>query len=377
MTDEHEAPGRREDLLQHVVVESKRAEREVLAQERPDTNALQRWLTLRDMEERLRKGAATKDATPWLMFVLGTIALFGLLQWIRCGETEVSARLVVSALDIETAGEGDIELPRKPTSVTASGFRSLELPDAAGAPVPVPPREDSSLEVRLLPTEAARVNLKPLRLWDRSRLGVQFTAPRTVAFGVEGRNLEFHASLLNTVEIRSPQSRTQADYSDAAGVFGRSDSALGVTVAARSWGRCIVCTPLPIHSPKFVDTRHDDGLAGVRELSSVRRGTLYLPAVGAERQLRRGEWLQLRFREGPLSELVSLAVPEDHDEFEVELHGWVELITVGSRDNPVDLRPTWLEWLRSRHGPALVWATCVWAFGAIGLFRQWFRRDLA
>jgi hypothetical protein len=368
-------PGR--DLLQHVLVEVKRAEREVLAADRPDAEALKRWLTLRDVEERLRRSAPRTDAAPWLAFVLGTVALIALLQWVRCGQTELSARLVVSALDLEAAAEGLIELPRKPSSVTATGLQSLEIPNADGTPLPVLASEGSPLEVRLLPDPAAKINLKPIRLVDRTRLGMTFTAPHAVEFRVEGRSLEFQASLLNTVELRSPRARTKIEYADSAGVFGRSESLLGVNVVAESWGRCVVCAPLPVRSAKFVETRHDgDVVDAVRELSSIRRGTLYLPAVGVERQLRRGEWLQLRFTKGATTELVSLAVPGEGDGFEIELHGSVESIEAGSALNPVDLRPTWLEWLRSRHGPALVWATCVWAFGAMGVFRKWSRREL-
>lgn len=370
------ARARRDALLLRVRAESERIEQEVLEGEDPKAEALERWVVLRDIQERLSKPVSKPDASPWIAFVLGTVAFVALLQWKRCDQTEFTARLVVSTVDIEAGGEGDVELPRKPTSVTATGFESLELPSAEGAPTPVTATQGTPLEVRLLPDSAAKVSLKPIHLLARAKLGMAFVAPRAVAFRVAGPSTDFQASLLHKVELRSFQDRTENDYSEAAAVFGRSSPDFGLDVTAESWGRCVICAPLPIRAASFVETRRNSGLDAVRELSSIRSGKLYFAAVGLEHPLRYGESLRLRFPPKAVTEVVSLSARPSEETFELELHGVANLVEAGSLTNPIDLRPTWLEWLRSRHGPALVWATCVWIFGAIAIVRKWSRREL-
>jgi hypothetical protein len=362
----------RERLLQRIQEESTRTAQEVLAGEHASSQALRRLVVLRDVEERLQNAAPKPNTAPWVAFTLGTIALVALLQWLRCGETEFTARLVVAALDFSASGEGDLELPRKPSSVTVGGFESLELPGADGAPAPV---TGTPLEVRLLPDAAAKVTIKPVHVVDGTTVGTSFTAPRAVQFRIAGPSIDFQASLLHGVELRFPSGRSVNDYSEAAAVFGRSSVDFGLDVTAESWGRCTVCTPLRIRSVNFVEARRHDGLDAVRQLSSIRRGKLRFTAIGSEHELQSGEAFRLRLSPEEVSEVVSLGVHKDEETFELELRGSADTVEVGSTANPIDLRPTWLEWLRSRHGPALIWASCVWIFGAIAVVQKWSRRE--
>jgi hypothetical protein len=43
----------------------------------------------------------------------------------------------------------------------------------------------------------------------------------------------------------------------------------------------------------------------------------------------------------------------------LNFHGWVR----GMRTESENLMPTWLEWLRARHGLSLFWGTAVYLFG--------------
>jgi hypothetical protein len=377
MIDEAESTRASSDmLLRRVRIESEHLEKEVLKAGRLDTDVLEKLVVLRDFEERLVKSIPKPSATPWIAFVLGTVALVALLQWLRCSQTELTAKLTVSAVDVELSGEGEVELPRKPSSVTATGFESLEVPNAEGAPTTVSPSQDTPLEVRLLPNPAAKVVLKPIHADDRNTLGMTFVEPGAVAFRVGGPSTDFQASLLHKVELRTPEYRGENDYAEAAVVLGRSSSDFGLDVTAQSWGRCVICTPVRVRTATFVEARRDSGLDAVRKLSSIRDGKLYFTAVGAEYDLRDGETLRLSFPESSVTEVVSLGVQPDEEMFELEIHGYADVVEVGSTTNPVDARPTWLEWLRSRHGPALVWATCVWVFGAFAVVRRWTRREL-
>lgn len=377
MTDQGEAARARTGrLLDRIRAESERAEQEILEAEPPKAEVLERWVILRDFEDRLRRSAPRPVAASWTAFVLGTVAFVALLQWMRCNQTEFSARLVVSAVDIEAANDGDIEFPRKPSSVTATGFESLEIPSSSGVLVAVAGTQGAPLELRMLPDSAAKLTLKPIHAVDGTTLGMSFVGPGAVALRVGSTITDFQASLLHKVELRTPEERTEFDYSDSVAVVGRLSREFVIDVMAESWDRCVVCTPIRVRATRFVEERRDSGLDAVRELSAIRGGKVYFPAVGAERELRKGEALQLSFPQKAIAELVSLSAQADEELFDLELHGVADVVKVGSMSNPVDLRPTWLEWLRSRHGPALVWASCAWIFGAIAIARKWSRPEL-
>ena len=48
----------------------------------------------------------------------------------------------------------------------------------------------------------------------------------------------------------------------------------------------------------------------------------------------------------------------------------------GWGENPSSLMPTWLEWIRARHGLSLLWATTLYLFGVITAILRWWRISL-
>src|SRR6185437_15195225 len=84
----------------------------------------------------------------------------------------------------------------------------------------------------------------------------------------------------------------------------------------------------------------------VRQLSTVLAGTIYFSALNdQQRQLRPGETIGFEKSAG---EFRTIRMQDDH--IDVKFHGRVRGLTIGTGENRRSLMPTWLDWLRARHG---------------------------
>jgi hypothetical protein len=106
----------------------------------------------------------------------------------------------------------------------------------------------------------------------------------------------------------------------------------------------------------------------VRRLSTVMSGTLYFESLnGREHRLRPGEMLHF---EDAYGEIRTLRSHDDH--FTLKFHGYVRGMRSGSSEGGRSLMPTYLEWLKARHGLSLFWGTTLYIFGMIaGVLRWW------
>ena len=110
----------------------------------------------------------------------------------------------------------------------------------------------------------------------------------------------------------------------------------------------------------------------VRRLSTVLSGTLRLEALNGQTSiLRRGEELEFGLSNG---EIRNLRLEGDH--VVVNFHGRVRDMTVGTGNNRRSLMPTWLDWLKARHGLSLLWGTTLYVFGLILGLLRWSRSSL-
>jgi hypothetical protein len=92
---------------------------------------------------------------------------------------------------------------------------------------------------------------------------------------------------------------------------------------------------------------------------------------GDTRQLRSGE--PLRFGESN-GEIRTVRLEPDH--LSLSFHGWVRGMQTGSEETPRSLMPTWLEWLRARHGLTLLWGTTAYVFGLATAAVRWLKVPL-
>jgi hypothetical protein len=106
----------------------------------------------------------------------------------------------------------------------------------------------------------------------------------------------------------------------------------------------------------------------LRRLSTVMSGSIYFESLnGQERTLRPGEMLHFDYVEGEIRTL-----RYHNEQFTLKFHGRVRGMRSGSSENRQSLMPTYLEWLKARHGISLLWGTTLYIFGLIaGVLRWW------
>jgi hypothetical protein len=108
----------------------------------------------------------------------------------------------------------------------------------------------------------------------------------------------------------------------------------------------------------------------VRRVPTIQSGTLYLESLNGEaRPLREGEGLNLAWSSGELRQVRLV-----DDGVQLRFHGTVRGMTTGSGDVRRSLMPTWLEWLRARHGLWLLWGTTAYVVGLFVTIYGWWRR---
>jgi hypothetical protein len=110
------------------------------------------------------------------------------------------------------------------------------------------------------------------------------------------------------------------------------------------------------------------GRSLVRRVSTILSGTLFLESLdGEKRQLRPGEELEFWESSGEIRMLRL-----EDNQIAVRYHGRVRGMTTGSGEGLHSLMPTYLEWMRARHGLSLFWGATLYLSGLIaGVLRWW------
>jgi len=91
-------------------------------------------------------------------------------------------------------------------------------------------------------------------------------------------------------------------------------------------------------------------------VSTILSGTLFLESLdGEKRQLRPGEELEFWESSGEIRMLRL-----EDNQIAVRYHGRVRGMTTGSGEGLHSLMPTYLEWMRARHGLSLFWGATLY-----------------
>jgi hypothetical protein len=106
----------------------------------------------------------------------------------------------------------------------------------------------------------------------------------------------------------------------------------------------------------------------VRRVSTILSGVIYFESLGGEAYpLRPGEALHFEAARG---EIRTLQLEDDR--IALKFHGRVRGMSSGSATVRRSLMPTYLDWLKARHGLTLLWGTTLYLFGLIaGVLRWW------
>jgi hypothetical protein len=373
---------RDEDPLRRLIRREIEAAREDVLAAGGDVSAEQ-VARLEQLSRLLQLSEAAQPLAPRRRWVLaaalvGTLVVVSVLLFARVAETEVELDLALEDAAFVLAVDQVMTDVINVSTLDAGDFRNIQLPVMPGDGAPGESAEAQAgdairIGVASHGNRTGIVSLMPLALAAESRVRIRHTGrPYGYRFSLEGDDLELQIGVQGPVEIglagaplvahdyatpRSIQLRSAVDPVDLDLIF---PEALQPVFLPQ-----LVVTGLTFSR---IDEFADLERTLVRRISTIRSGTLYLEELnGRAVPLRAGE--ALRFDE-VRGHMRILQLHENH--ITLQFRGRVRGMRTGWDEVRRSLMPTYLEWLKERHGLILLWGTTLYLFGIIsGLLRWW------
>lgn len=326
----------------------------------------------------IREAALPPRRNWWAAGVLAcTLAIVSVLLFVRVPETDVELDLTISGVRFTLASDQVIAGAMRVAQLGVSGLRRVELPIDAEAGGGAGQFSADQSAIRVSVNGSAKspgvATLAPLSLSTGASIGLQpVGGPYEYTLSIRAPAVAMRVDVSGAVDLAlagSPQ--RQVDFRSPRPILlrgGQDDVDLDMTFPA--------ATPSPFSSQLAVRDlalfRIDEFTEGnrnlVRRVSTILSGTLFLESLDGEaHHLRPGEALQFEKSDGEMREL-QLA----DNRIGLRYHGQVQGMTTGSGEGRHSLMPTYLEWLRARHGLSLLWGAALYVFGlAAGALRWW------
>jgi hypothetical protein len=354
--------------LRKKVHEAEAHEGEIPADQLEAINRLERLVEVRD------KTFATPPPRWRIVVVLAAALLVvSLLIFLRVHETEVEMQLVVSEVGFVLARSQAITGIVNLAELEVSGLRGLQLSDPVLSAWSAESAEEQKA-VRVAALESGTLTLDPLHLAtgidvridaDRSPSGCRIvlrgarTAVRATA----------HGSL--QVDLLGSGMRTTAFGIPRPLLFETDPGEVTLDLLFAKGSRAAFSPQLAIH--KLALSRIDEFQAQegttVEAVSTILSGTIYMESLnGAARPLRPRELLRFDEIRGVIRTLEL-----GDGRIALAFRGTVRGMRSGWGARPVSLMPTWLDWLRARHGLSLLWGTTLFLSGLITEILRWWR----
>lgn len=342
-----------------------------------------------DRLERLAKLVAVQKETapkkspgPWplAMLALATLLVVSTLLFVRVRSTEIELDVKATDVGFSLPSQQVLLENVRLSSLGASGLAAIELPAPLDQQLQ-PAGTDDGAAVRLTAMETAgRVGsisigaLVPARdtdVWLR-----RGDAAKEYRLSLRNPQLAIQVDVVGPVQVSlaGAPPKVHDFVSPRAIVLRTAEGIVDVDLVLLDLARPGVTPQVPVRRLAFsrVDEFADKGVSIVRRLSTIVSGTLYRESLnGDTRQLRSGE--PLRFGESN-GEIRTVRLEPDH--LSLSFHGWVRGMQTGSEETPRSLMPTWLEWLRARHGLTLLWGTTAYVFGLATAVVRWLKVPL-
>ncbi|MHA4808845.1 hypothetical protein ACX0G9_12095 [Flavitalea flava] len=326
---------------------------------------------------------ARRKRWPVIAILAATLAIVSVLLFARVPATEIELDLTLSEVGFQFARQQVFADVMKLSTLGVSGLENIRLPrmgnqdartigqadgsdsSGSGTSIQLWDKEDSvnkgtvSLATIILP-KGTRVWLRPTEIPLQYRLSVKSTALQLradvngqIGMGLPGMPQE-------KISFTSPRSILLQSGQNIV------DMDLGFLHADKNTFSC----QLMVDSLSFfrIDEHVDPEHTIMRRVSTILSGTVYFESLGGqERRLRPGEEIDFDWSKG---EIRTLTLQDDHIRF--AFHGRVRGMTTGVEEHQYSIMPTYLEWLKARHGLSLLWGTTLYFFGLIfGVWRWW------
>jgi hypothetical protein len=338
----------------------------------------------------------------WQVIVLlvATLSIVSILLFARVRTTEIELDLSLSEFGFRLPSQQVLASLVKVSGLGVSGLRQVELPFTgaltnqdlsaaadsatsillsqgpgllpAGADVPqarpdYPRAGTDSLRAGTI-TLATLAPPRGAHIWIRSS-----EIPQQYRLSINATPFAFRADVNGPVEIGLPgMPRKSVDFKIPRSVVLQSGpNAVDIDISLLSSSKGHLSRQLIADSLSFfhIDEHFDQEESLVRRVSTVLSGSLFFESLGGqELRLRPGEEIAFGLSEG---EIRTLELRDNH--IGLTFHGRVQGMTSGVGEHLYSIMPTWLEWLKARHGLSLLWGTTLYFFGLVLSIWRWWR----
>jgi hypothetical protein len=326
-----------------------------------------------------------------VLTAFGGTLLIGVLLLTGPSQTEIELDLEVSGVDFVLSQRSE-ELPESMglSTLGVTGLRAIPAPCAGEAEDQASPSpEVADVDVKLSAahdgSRAGSIMLEPLPLPAGTHVGISYERPDGYRLSLSSErrpsgdpqtssNLpRFRANLDGPVEMKRSGERQRLEHEMPTGYCFDPSHEVDLNLKLLSTAKSDLTEPLSVSRLSFLKAEAQDAKRPrSHRMSTIHSGSLFFEALnGEERKLRPGEVIEFKESEGELR-----ALELDQDRIVLRFHGSVSGIRRGAGENSRSLMPTWLDWLRARHGGlSVLWGVVIYIFGLIITVFRWFGRS--
>jgi hypothetical protein len=315
---------------------------------------------------------------PAILILVITLAVVSILLFARVKTTDIELDVSLSELNFRLPREQVFTNVMKLATLGASGINVIQLPRIGNQDArTLSDSSGSGYSMQLSnttdSTTTGTITLGSIVFPKNSRIWLHSTdLPTQYRLSFKSPGLPLQADINGLIGLRltgmpyekmnctSPRS---IDLQSGSGIVDLDLSFLNLL-------KGVFSTQTTIDSLSFfrVDENRTQTNTLIRQVSTILSGTLYFESLGGqEHHLRPGEEIDFKVSQG---EIRTLELKDDHIAF--AFHGRVQGMTSGIEEHRYSIMPTYLEWLKARHGLTLLWGTTFYFFGLIyGAWRWW------
>jgi len=327
----------------------------------------------------IRDAARPKTRRAWWPAVTlgGSLAIATVLLFVRVPATDIELECAVSELRFVTERSQVIAAPLRLSALGASGLREIQIPNTGKSSYGIlPSLAQGARDVRLFKVLdlkfASTLTLAPIVLPGAATVILRASeSAKEFALLLLSPDLSLRVDGYGPLMLRIPGSApTRLDLPSPRPIILRTgaeeaelDLSFPSTPSTPFSPQIDVRDLLLSRIEQFIGT--DQTL--IQRLSTIRSGSLLLESLnGEEHKLRPGE--ELRFEESH-GEILQMRLEDN--QIGLRYHGRVRGMTTGFGEGLRSLMPTYLEWMRARHGLSLLWGSALYTFGLFAGFLRW------
>lgn len=312
------------------------------------------------------------------LVLLGTLAIVSVLLFVRVRQTEIELDVSLSQLSFSLTKSQALSGAMNLSAIGIAGLRDVELPPSSdqskgGGANLSSPASAFSLAASTLGPRRGTLTLTPLLLPAnvRSTLGLSDVANQ-YHMSLRTADLPLRITAYGPVSVALPGAPIRAlDFAIPKSILLRGGSEdVNLDLTFPSMPQLPLSAQLEVGDLSFsrIDQFLDSNQSIVGRFSTILSGTLSLESLnGQEVRLRPGEELQFEHSQGEIRSIEFGA-----NQIGLKFRGAVWGMTTGTGEGHRSIMPTYLDWLRARHGLSLLWATSLYLFGLIaGALRWW------